>query len=144
MCNKTICFTSNELENLVREFNNCTLSRGNWNHAAHLIVALWYLTNYSESEAINNIRDRIKKYNASMGIKTTKNSGYNETITMFWVKIVRQYVAINLANNSFVEMANNLVNIYKNSALPFEYYSREYLMSWEARKNWVKPDLKPL
>ncbi|NEQ37091.1 MAG: hypothetical protein F6K40_12740 [Okeania sp. SIO3I5] len=65
-------------------------------------------------------------------------------ITMFWVKIVRQYVAINLANNSFVEMANNLVNFYKNSALPFEYYSREYLMSWEARKNWVKPDLKPL
>ncbi|NEQ37090.1 MAG: hypothetical protein F6K40_12735 [Okeania sp. SIO3I5] len=75
MCNKTVYFTSNDLENLVREFNNYTLPRNNWNHAAHLIVALWYLTNYSESEAINNIRDRIKKYNASMGIKTTKNSG---------------------------------------------------------------------
>jgi len=144
MCNKTIYFTSNELENIVREFNNCTLPRVNWNHAAHLIVALWYLTNYSELEAINNIRDRIKKYNALMGIQTTKNSGYHETMTMFWLKIVRQYIAINLANNSFVEMANNLVNLYENSALPFEYYSRERLMSWEARKNWVKPDLKPL
>ncbi|WP_426590436.1 hypothetical protein [Dapis sp. BLCC M229] len=39
-------------------------------------------------------------------------------------------------------MANNLVNLYENSALPFEYYSRECLMSWEARKNWVKLDLK--
>ncbi|OZH51357.1 hypothetical protein AFK68_31450 [Hydrocoleum sp. CS-953] len=95
MCNKTINFTSNELENLVREFNNCTLARHNWTHAAHLIIALWYLTNYSESEAINNIRDRIKKYNASLGIPMTKNSGYHETITMFWVKIVQQYVAIN-------------------------------------------------
>ena len=143
MCNKTVYFTSHELENIVREFNNCTLPRSNWTHAAHLIIALWYLTNYSELEAINNIRDRIKKYNASMGIQMTKNSGYHETITMFWVKIVRQYVAINAANNSFLEMANNLVNFYENSALPFEYYSREYLMSWEARKNWVKPDLKP-
>ena len=144
MCNKNLDFTSNELENIVKEFNNCTLQRSNWTHAAHLIVALWYLTNYSESEAINNIRDRIKKYNASLGIPMTKNSGYHETITMFWVKIVRQYLAINSANNSFVEMANNLVNFYENKALPFEYYSREYLMSWEARKNWVKPDLKLL
>ncbi len=64
-------------------------------------------------------------------------------ITMFWVKIVRQYVVMNSANNYFVEMANNLVKIYENSALPFEYYSREHLMSWSARKNWVKPDLKP-
>ncbi|MGD1703814.1 hypothetical protein [Dapis sp. BLCC M229] len=60
------------------------------------------MTNYSESEAINYIRDRIKKYNAAMGIQMTKNSGYHETITMFWVKRVRQYVAINSANNYFV------------------------------------------
>ncbi|NEP05738.1 MAG: hypothetical protein F6K25_21675 [Okeania sp. SIO2G4] len=50
----------------------------------------------------------------------------------------------NSANNSFAENANNLVNFYENSALPFEYYSREFLMSESAQKNWVEPDLKPL
>ena len=79
-----------------------------------------------------------------MGIKNTKNSGSHETITIFWVKIIRQYLAINSANNYFVEMANNLVNFYENSALPFEYYSRENLMSSLAQKNWVEADLKPL
>lgn len=144
MCNKTFDFTSNELENIVREFNNCTLPKSNWTHAVHLIVALWYLTNYSELEAINNIRDRIKKYNVAIGTKNTKNSGYHETITLFWVKMIHKYLAITSANNSFAENANNLVNFYENSALPFEYYSREFLMSESARKNWVEPDLKPL
>lgn len=144
MNNKTLYLTSNELEHIVRKFNNCTLQRSNWNHAAHLIIALWYLTHYPELEAVNNIRDRIKKYNSAMGIQTTKNSGYHETITLFWIKIVQQYLATNSANNSFVELANNLVKLYENSALPFEYYSREYLMSWSARINWIEPDLKPL
>ncbi|MDY7004162.1 MAG: hypothetical protein SWX82_09460 [Cyanobacteriota bacterium] len=144
MCNKTIYFTSNELENIVSEFNNCTLPKSNWNHAAHLIVALWYLTHYSELEAINNLCDRIKKYNVAVGTKNTKDSGYHETITLFWVKIIQKYLTTNSASNSFVEKANNLVKFYENSALPFEYYSREYLMSELARKNWVKPDLKLL
>ena len=26
--------------------------------------------------------------------------------------------------------------------LKFQYYSRDLLMSWEARNNWVEPDLK--
>jgi len=44
---------------------------------------------------------------------------------------------------SLVVIVNDLTNHYGNSSLPFEYYSREKLMSLEARKNWVKPDLKP-
>jgi len=37
-----------------------------------------------------------------------------------------------------------LVDRYGSKRLPFEYYSRERLMSWEARMDWVGPDLKPL
>ena len=91
MSKKYLYFSSNELENIVREFNNCTMPRSNWNHTAHLIVALWYLTHYSELEAINNIRTGIKKYNVAVGTKNTKNSGYHETITMFWMKNIRKY-----------------------------------------------------
>ena len=35
--------TEDEIEALVTAFNDCTLSRNEWNHAAHLTVALWYL-----------------------------------------------------------------------------------------------------
>lgn len=77
-----------------------------------------------------------------MGIQMTKNSGYHETITMFWVKMIQKSLVTNSTNNSFLENANNLVNLYENSALPFEYYNRNFLMSESARKNWVEPDLK--
>jgi hypothetical protein len=99
---------------------------------------------YSELEATNYIRNGIKQYNHAIGIKTTKDSGYHETITLFWIEIVRRYLSVAIANGSFVDIANGLIDSCANPHLPLEYYSRELLMSWDARKSWVKPDLKPL
>ncbi len=133
--------TTEEIEKLVEKFNNCTLPRGDWNHAAHLIVALWYLRNYPETEAINRIRNGIKKYNAAKGVETTENSGYHETMTLFWIKMVQQYLLAASPRLSLVAIANDLINTYGNPSLPFAYYSREKLMSLEARKKWVEPDI---
>ncbi|NEP45199.1 MAG: hypothetical protein F6K35_40660 [Okeania sp. SIO2H7] len=141
---KTVWKTTEEIEELVEKFNNCTLPRGDWNHAAHLLVALWYLKNYPEIEAINRIRNGIKKYNAATGIETTENSGYHETMTLFWIKIVQQYLLAASPHLSLVKIADDLINTCGNSSLPFTYYSREKLMSVEARKSWVKPDLKQI
>lgn len=135
--------TEDEIEALVNEFNNCTLSRSEWNHTAHLTVALWYLIRYEEQEAILEIRDRIKRYNTAMGIKTTQDSGYHETMTLFWVWMVRRYLSLNSKQDSILLLANSLIDTY-DKYLPLEYYSRDLLMSWEARINWVEPDLKPL
>ena len=136
--------TLSEIEILIREFEACTLLRCQWDHHAHLTVALWYLTHYSEPEATNYTRDRIQRYNLAQGIKTTKDSGYHETITLFWIEIVRRYLSVATANGSFVDIANGLLHSCGNPRLPLEYYSRELLMSWDARKSWVEPDLKPL
>ena len=136
--------TKDEIEALVTEFNNCTLSRSEWNHAAHLTVALWYLVRYEEQEAIERIRDRIKCYNTAMGIKTTKDSGYHETMTLFWIWIVRDYLSVTSKQDSILQLVNGLIGNYNNKHLPLQYYSRDLLMSWEARSKWVEPDLKPL
>jgi hypothetical protein len=136
--------TLSEIEILIRAFEACTLPRGQWNHQAHLTVALWYLTHYSQPEATKYIRDRIQRYNLAQGIKTTKDSGYHETITLFWIEIVRRYLSVATATGSFVDIANGLLHSCGNPRLPLEYYSRELLMSWDARRSWVEPDLKPL
>ena len=133
-----------EIEALVTAFNNCTLSRSEWNHAAHLTVALWYLVRYEEQEAIKQIRDRIKCYNIAMGIKTTKDSGYHETMTLFWVWIVRDYLLVNSHQDSILQLTNGLIDTCNNKYLPLQYYTQDLLMSWEARINWVEPNLKPL
>ncbi|GAB4197166.1 MAG: hypothetical protein Fur006_45450 [Coleofasciculaceae cyanobacterium] len=133
-----------EIERLVRAFESCTLPRCEWTHQAHLIVGLWYLTHYSQLEATNCIRNRIQKYNLAHGIQTTKNSGYHETITLFWVQMVRQFIVVESTNRSIVELANSLIQNYGNPRLTLEYYSKDLLMSQEARRSWVEPDLKSL
>lgn len=134
----------NEIIKLVGEFENGTLPRSYWTHRAHLTVACWYLICHEVPEAIPRIREGIKKYNISQGIITTKDNGYHETITLFWVKMVRGHLSQSTLDCSIVHLVNDLVIRFSDRNLPFEYYSRERLMSWEARLNWMEPDLKPL
>lgn len=144
MSHKTVkSWTFEEIESLVKAFENCTLPRREWTHQAHLIIALWYLTHYPQPEAINCIREGIQNYNNAIGIKTTKDSGYHETITLFWVKIVNQYL-IKSKNSLIVDLVNSLIQHYQNPRLPLEYYRQNRLMSWQARQSWIEPDLKSL
>ncbi len=130
----------NDIENLVTAFDNCTLKSSEWNHAAHLTVALWYLKK-SDQYATKRIREGIQKYNTAIGIQITRNSGYHETITLFWIHIVQEFISV-AEEKSILQLANELVSKYHPN-LPLQYYSRELLMSWQARVNWVEPDLKP-
>lgn len=136
--------TVGEIESLIAAFKNCTLPRDEWNHHAHLTVALWYLTRYSEAEATNCIRDRIQHYNKANGIQTTNDSGYHETITLFWIRIVHCYLSLVEKDLSILDIANQLIDNYGEKSFPLQYYSRDRLMSWQARISWLEPDLKPL
>lgn len=133
-----------EIERLVAGFEDCTLSRASWTHQAHLTVALWYLAGYSGEEATAQIRNGIKRLNAANGVQTTRTGGYHETITLFWIWAVSRYLLLTDARSSIVELANGLIEFYADKNYPLRYYSRERLMSWEARTGWIEPDLKLL
>ena len=66
------------------------------------------------------------------------------TLTLFWMRIVRGYLAEESRNRSIVHLANGLIAKYADGTLPFRYYTRDRLMSWEARLNWVEPDLRAI
>jgi hypothetical protein len=145
MKSTTIIYRSpKEIDSLIHAFQECSLPRSQWTHEAHLTVALWYLFYDSEQEAINAIRNGIKRYNSAQGIETTQNSGYHETVTLFWVRNVGRYLADESHNRSIVHLANGLIAKYADRTLPFHYYTRERLMSWEARINWVEPDKRAI
>jgi hypothetical protein len=133
-----------EVERLVRAFEACTLPRAEWTHAAHLTVALWYLVHYPGEEAVARIRNGIKRYNASQGIATTKSGGYHETMTLFWVWAVARYLLLEGSGQTVERLAEGLKDHYGDKNFPLRYYSRERLMSWEARLSWIEPDLKAL
>ncbi len=137
--------TDEDVVALVQQFETCTLPLVNWNHPAHLTVAVWYLSQFFEPEATARIRLGIQLYNNSKGIQTTKNSGYHETLTLFWVSIARRFLASADPNSSVCKLVNEFILAYGNQKSLFrEYYSQGLIMSWEARQSWVAPDLKPL
>lgn len=136
--------TVTQIENLITAFKSCTLPRCKWNHTAHLTVALYYLIHYGEKQVSDHLRQAIQSYNAAIGIQTTKNSGYHETLTRFWIHMVRHYLSVNQKQASLLQLTNGLIDSYGNKHLPLQYYSRDLLMSWEARNHWVEPDLRHL
>ncbi len=134
--------TDEDIVTLVQQFEACTLPKSNWNHTAHLTIAMWYVSMYSEAEAILSIRTGIQHYNHCNAIATTISSGYHETLTLFWITIARRFLASN-PNTSVLALINNFILIYGEQKSIFrEYYSERLIMSWEARQTWVAPDLK--
>jgi hypothetical protein len=136
--------TFDEIETLIRGFESGTLPRAQWTHSAHIAVAGWYLVCYPEAEATRRIREGIQNYNRAVGIITTNEGGYHETITLFWIRMVRDYLSKVVMECPVVYLIGDLVDHFSDKNLPFEYYNRDRLMSWEARAAWLEPDLKPI
>ena len=135
--------TTEEILSLVRRFEDCTLPREEWTHAAHLTVALWHLLQFDWPEAVARVRRGIKLYNAAHGVLSTPTGGYHETLTLFWLRTVRAFLeAERNEARALVRLANDLTAT-ADKGLPLEHYTRARLFSPEARAGWVEPNLKP-
>ena len=136
--------TTGELLTLVRRFEDCTLPREEWTHAAHLTVALWHLLQLDWPAAVAHVCRGIKRYNAAHDIPATPTGGYHETLTLFWLRAVRTFLeAERNEARALVRLANDLCAA-ADKGLPLAHYTRARLFSPEARAAWVEPDLKPL
>jgi hypothetical protein len=128
-----------QLETVVDGFESCTTDKNSFAHEDHLTVAVWFLRNYSEAEALERMRDGLHRFLSHHAVDPGK---YNETITQFWLKIVNAYLARLNPSISTLEATNAVLDCFSNSRLVFEYYSETLLHSEAAKRGWVEPDLK--
>jgi hypothetical protein len=128
----------NEIISLVHSFEACTIHPAEFKHYQHLTVALWYVANFSDDEATVKVRTGIQKLAAAYG-----KTGYHETITLFWLAIVRDFFPRS-DPGSLAELANKLADECADKNLIRNYYSEDLLTSDNAKNGWVAPDLKPL
>lgn len=134
--------TDTDVLALFEAFENRTLPKKNWTHAAHLTVGLVYCLNHSFGKAKNLMRDGIYRLNDSHGTLNSETSGYHETLTCFWMETIREFLAKCDRNKGVAVLANELVEACHDAKLPLRFYSRELLFSPAARINFVGPDLK--
>jgi hypothetical protein len=133
-------YSKEEFETLVEQFNSCGLPKASWTHEAHILVAFWHVSKYDEAEALIRVRQAIRDYNTAVGTVNGDTSGYHETLTVFWLKIVRHFFK-EKEFRSVVDAANAFVEAGKaDKTLPLQFYSNERLFSVEARNNWIEPD----
>lgn len=130
-----------EIAAVVDGFESCTTTDSGFTHRAHLTVAVWYLARGSTSASLQRMRASILRFLDHHHVGHEK---YNETLTLFWIKLVRQYLDELDPKCSLLDATNALIESLGNSQLVFDYYTRERLWSEEARQVWVEPDLKAL
>ena len=122
---------------LIEQFEACTLPKEEWTHANHFIMALWYCVNFPLPQAVHKIRDGIKTYN----VNNTEYSGYHETITLFYIHTIANYiVATGVSSLTDETIAAFLQQPFILKEYIFSFYSEELLKSKEARKHWMAPD----
>jgi hypothetical protein len=132
-----------EVERVVRGLEDCTTSPSDFTHGAHLTVALWYLRRSGTREATTSMRESLRRF-----LNHYHEHGYNETITVFWLRVVRRFIeeatAGDGAGRSTTELANELTATYQDSRLIYDYYSKERLSTQVAKANFIEPDLRAL
>jgi len=129
---------------IVAAFRARTLPFADWSHQAHLATGLWHVATYGETAARDVLRDGIKAYNVAVGRVNDDMRGYHETVTMYFVWSAARF----LEAEAPAGLADR-VNAYVGGPLGakdgvFRFWTRERLLSPQARLAWVEPDIRPL
>ncbi len=134
-----------DLDDLVARFVACRLPHSEWTHQAHLAVGAWHVAHFGAEEALTRLRLGIRHLNDSHGTPNSATRGYHETISRAYVVLLAEFLDSVQDTMPLVERVTRLLAgpLAARDAL-LRFYSRERLMSPEARAAWIEPDLRPL
>lgn len=134
-----------EMERIATGFCARTLPKEEWTHLAHFSTALWLMLRRSDLVPERDMPGMIAAYNESVGGVNSDTSGYHETISRASLQAARAVLA-SLPDGATPEeaFAALMASPMADKDWLFTYWSRERLMSVEARRGWVEPDVTPL
>lgn len=142
----TLYSHESEITHLVAEFRERVLPLEQWTHNAHLTVALWHVREYGALASVCLLRSSIITYNTAVGTPNSTERGYHETLTIFWIALIDQWLAEFCAQQpdaDIVTLCNTfLTSTWASREVPLQYYKREELFSVHARTLWLQPTLK--
>lgn len=130
-------------ESLLAGFEDCTLPEAQWNHQAHIRVAYLYLRNHPFDEAFERMRSNLQRYNAARNVPNEPHRGYHETLTIAWLTVVAAVMKHHGLGKDSLDFCAQQPYLLNRSLLRL-YYTRRTIMSPEAKRLFIEPDIAPL
>lgn len=122
-----------------------TLPRAEWTHEAHLAACLWIIRERPDIDIAKEIRTIISRYNEAVGGVNDDTQGYHDTITHCFARGVAAHLRDCPADVGLADAVNAVLTSPRGLRdWPLRFYSRDRLMSVEARRIFVPPDLAAL
>ena len=130
-------------EIFLRRFEDGAISLADWHHREHVRVAYLYLLRWPYDVALDRMRAGLHKLNAAQQVPESLTRGYHETLTCGWLRLVHCALCEYGPDGTSEAFFEQHTQLQARRALLF-FYSRDRLMSAEAKARFVEPDLAPL
>jgi len=129
-------------ETFLARFEACDFGPDEWTHRDHIKLAYLELITHDFDTALERVRHGIKRLNASHETPETLTRGYHETITHAWLKLVHFTIEQYGRETSADAFCDAHPELSQSKILRF-FYSRERIISEDAKATIIEPDLAP-
>ena len=111
-------------------------------HRDHIKVAYLYLRKHSLEEAIAKVRMGLQALAVAWNAPVDDlEKGYHETMTQAWVRVVHVILS-DCGMESADAFCDRQPQLMQKTYLE-KFYSRQRLISWTAKREFVEPDVAP-
>jgi len=122
-----------------------SLPREEWTHEAHLAATTYLVLRHPEIDLDKELPGFIRRYNESVGGVNSDTEGYHDTITRVFLHGIRLFLSEANPREPLHELVNELLlSPMGRREWPFRFYSRDRLLSVEARRGFANPDVAAL
>ncbi|KAF0246137.1 MAG: hypothetical protein FD180_968 [Planctomycetota bacterium] len=127
----------------IAAFEARTLPFRNWTHRSHIRLAWNYLKRHGFEGALERASRGIAAYNAANAVPEGPTMGYHQTVTTAWLRIVDATMRAQAPCATSREFCDAQPHLMRRTVLRL-FYSPARIMSAEAKRTFVEPDLAPL
>lgn len=138
----TSTLTESDIERIAAGVLDLTHPYAEWSHAAHFAAALWLLRHANVLRRNGGFEPIIRRYNEAMGVPNNDTRGYHATITEASLRAAVNFLGDAQPNAPLASiLAALLTSQLGQPRWLLAHWSEPRLMSIEARRRWLEPDL---
>lgn len=111
-----------------------------WKHREHIKAAYLCLRRYPLTDATAQMRRGLAALNASHKAPNEIDRGYHETMTVAWMRVVDVTMGVFGVESDSDTFCDKHPHLMQKTLMRL-FYSKERIMTWDAKQRFVEPDL---